>query len=66
MSTEPNRAIKTTSTTAGCIREITSCPVHDLSSPRVDQSVRCAVCELAIRELAHLRVVQLPSNAGAG
>jgi len=31
-----------------------------LSSPRVDQSARCSVGELAIRELAYPRVVQLP------
>jgi len=37
-----------------------TCPVRELSSPRVDQSVRCPVRELAIRELAYLRVVQLP------
>ena len=37
-----------------------SCPVRDLSSPRVDQSARCSVRELAIRELAYPRVVQLP------
>jgi len=35
MSTEPDHAIKT-STIAGGIRETTSCPVHDLSSTRVD------------------------------
>jgi len=36
--------------------------MHELSSPRVDQSARCPVRELAIRELAYLRVVQLPSS----
>ena len=34
--------------------------VRELSSPRVDQSARCPVRELAIRELAYPRVVQLP------
>jgi len=32
--------------------------IHELSSPRVDQSARCPVHKLAIRELAYLRVVQ--------
>jgi len=36
MSTQPNHAHKTTSTTAGGICKTTSCPVRDLSSPRVD------------------------------
>jgi len=36
--------------------------VHELSSPRVDQSARCPVREFAIRELAHPRVVQLPTD----
>ena len=44
----------------GGICETASCPVRDLSSPRVDQSARCPVRELAIRELAYPRVVQLP------
>jgi len=34
--------------------------VRELSSPRVDQSASCPVRELAIRELAYPRVVQLP------
>ena len=34
--------------------------MRELSSPRVDQSARCPVRELAIRELAYPRVVQLP------
>jgi len=34
--------------------------VCELSSPRVDQSARCPVRELAIHELAYPRVVQLP------
>jgi len=34
--------------------------VRELSSPRVDQSARCPVRELAVRELAYPRVVQLP------
>jgi len=37
--------------------------VRELSSPRVDQSARCPVRELAISELAYPRVVQLPSVA---
>jgi len=37
-----------------------TCPVRELSSPRVDQSARCPVRELAIRELAYPQVVQLP------
>ena len=41
----------------GSICETASCPVRDLSSPRVDQSARCPVRELAIRELS---TVQLP------
>jgi len=36
-------------------------PVCELTSARVDQSARCPVRELAIRELAYPRVVQLPS-----
>ena len=65
------------STTRGCqqrlcvlsfrflvIRETASCPVRELSSPRVDQSARCPVRELAIRELANPRVVQLPCVYG--
>ena len=40
----------------GGICETASCPVRDLSSPRVDQSARCPVRELAIRELAYPRV----------
>ena len=35
--------------------------MRELSSPRVDQSARCPVRELAIRELAYPRVIQLPS-----
>jgi len=38
--------------------------VRELSSPRVDQSARCPVRELAIRELAYPRVVQLPPSIG--
>ena len=38
--------------------------MRELSSPRVDQSVRCPVRELAIRELAYPRVVQLPDRLG--
>ena len=38
--------------------------MHELSSPRVDQSARCPVRELAIRELAYPRVVQLPFPTG--
>ena len=34
--------------------------MRELSSPQVDQSARCPVRELAIRELAYPRVVQLP------
>jgi len=34
---------------------------RELSSLRVDQSARCPVRELAILELAYLRVVQLPT-----
>jgi len=34
--------------------------VRELSSPQVDQSARCPVRELAIRELAYPRVVHLP------
>jgi len=41
----------------GGISETASCPVRD---PRVDQPARCPVRELAIRELAYPRVVQLP------
>jgi len=41
----------------GSICETASCPVRDLSSPRVDQPTRCPV-----RELACPRVVQLPSE----
>ena len=33
---------------------------RELSSPRADQSARCPVRELAIRELEYPRVVQLP------
>jgi len=33
-----------------------SCPVRDLSSTRVDQSARCSVRELAIRELSSCRL----------
>jgi len=40
----------------------TSWLVCELSSPRVDQSARCPVHELAIRKLAYPRVVQLPSK----
>jgi len=36
-----------------------SYPVRDLSSTRVDQSARCPVRELAIRELAYPRVVSV-------
>jgi len=46
-----NHLLKTTTIT-GDIRELTS--------PLVDQSARCPVRELAIRELAYPRVVQLP------
>jgi len=46
----------------GGICETASCPVRDLSSPRVDQSARCPVRELAFRELAYPRVVQLLSR----
>jgi len=42
----------------GGIRELTI--VRELSSLRVEQSARCPVRELAIRELAYPRVVQLP------
>jgi len=38
--------------------------VRELSSPRVDQSARCPVRELAVRELAYPRVVQLPREVG--
>ena len=44
----------------GGVCETASCPARDLSSPRVDQSAKCPVRELAIRELAYPRVVQLP------
>jgi len=44
----------------GGICETASCPVRDLSSPRVDQSARCPVRELPIREFAYPQVVQLP------
>jgi len=60
----PHCAIKITNTTAGGIRETATCPVRDLSSSRVDQSMRCLVCELAVRNLAYPRVVQLPSHHG--
>ena len=47
----------------GGICETASSPVRDLSSLRVDQSARCPVHELAIRELAYPRVVlQLPRS----
>jgi len=36
----------------------TSCPVRELTSPQDVQSASRPVCELAIRELAYLRVVQ--------
>ena len=49
-----NHVLNTTTTT-GDIRE--------LSSPRLVQSARCPVRELAIRELVYPRVVQLPFNA---
>jgi len=39
--------------------------MRDLSSPRVDQSARCPVRELAISELTYPRVVQLPRIAGS-
>jgi len=62
-----NHLLKT-ATTTGDIRELssprlvqsTSCLVCELSSLLVDQSARCPVRELAIRELAYPRVVQLP------
>ena len=38
--------------------------MRELSSPRVDQSARCPVRELAIRELAYPRVVQLSPYLG--
>jgi len=60
MSTEPNHAIKTTSTTAGGIPGTRD---RELSSPQVDQSTRCPIRELAFRKLAYPRVVQLPSHA---
>jgi len=44
----------------GGICETASCPAHELTSARLDQSARCPVRELAIRELAYLWVVQLP------
>jgi len=44
----------------GGICQTASCSVRDLSNPRVDQSARYPVRELAIRELACSRVVQLP------
>ena len=61
------RLLKTTTTT-GDIRELCSSRlvqsvswlVRELSSPIVDRSARCPVRELAIRELAYPRVVQLP------
>ena len=34
--------------------------IRDLSSPLVDQSARCPVCELAVLELVYPQVVQLP------
>ena len=37
--------------------------MRELSTLRVDQSARCPVRELVIRELAYLRVVQLPLAA---
>jgi len=36
-----------------------TCPVRELSSPRVDQSARCPVRELTVRELA---IRELSSN----
>jgi len=39
--------------------------VRELSSPRVDQSARCPVRELAVHELAYPRVVQLPMSASS-
>ena len=61
-------------TTRGCHRRLyvlsfpfwRHLPDRELSSPRVDQSARCPVRELAIRELAYPRVVQLPSDVSAG
>jgi len=38
---------------------------RELSSPRLDQSARCPVRELAIRDLAYPRVVQLPLETWA-
>ena len=57
-------------TTRGCHRRlcVLSFPFwrhlrdRELSSPRVDQSTRCPVRELAICKLAYSRVVQLPLN----
>jgi len=40
--------------------------MRELSSPQVDQSARCKVRELAIRELAYPRVVQLPPQHVSG
>jgi len=55
-------------TTRGCHRRLCvlsfpfwrHLPDRELSSSRVEQSVRCPVRELAICELAYPRVVQLP------
>jgi len=44
----------------GGICETATCPVHEMTSARVDQSARCPVRQLAIRKLAYPRVVQLP------
>ena len=70
-----NYAIKTASTTVGGIRETASRGLYN--SPRVVQSAtcpvrqltshepRCPIRELAIRELAYPRVVQLPVKTGS-
>ena len=48
----------------GGVCESASCPVPDLSSPRVDQSASCPVREWAIRELAYPRVAQCCDESG--
>jgi len=48
-----NHVLKTTTTTGDIL---------ELSSPLVDQSARCPVSKLAIREMAYLRVVRLPAD----
>ena len=45
--------------TRGCNRRL--CVLSFPARPRVVQSATCPVCELAIRELAYPRVVQLPN-----